>query len=134
MAKPPEGCVLVQLCGDPIIDASIVGNALVDANVDLFNTDAGLRLLRDGELVIFGRDLVPGVVAAHVVIKDAEIRDGKVAAVYRPVVLDEMTLRALMTGRLPPKGGNMEREVRGGALADRVPRVSLAALRRPAPA
>ena len=44
------------------------------------------------------------------------------AVAYGPVDRDEMTMRALLIGRLPPAGGNMPRELPGGPLADRVPK------------
>jgi hypothetical protein len=34
-----------------------------------------------------------------------------------------MTMKALLIGRLPPKGGNMPRELPGGSLADRMVKV-----------
>ena len=48
--------------------------------------------------------------------------DGRVEVAYGPVALDDMTMRAVLHGRLPPKGGNMPRELPGGGLADRVPK------------
>jgi hypothetical protein len=123
MPRAPDGRVLVQPCNDPMIDARALADALVEANCHLFNRDGTLVLLRDGKLVSVGREVLLDVLDKHVAVKRVATNgDGRVEVAYGPVDRDEMTLRALQLGRLPPKGGNMPRELPGGGLADRVPK------------
>jgi hypothetical protein len=124
MPRAPDGRVLVQLCNEPIADARTLADALVEADADLFNHDGGLVLLRDGALVACRRDILLEVLDKYVCVKRVVTNgDGRVEVAYGPVALDDMTMKALLLGRLPPKGGNMPRELPGGSLADRVPRV-----------
>jgi hypothetical protein len=124
MPRAPDGRVLVQLCNDPMVDARTLADAIVESNADLFNRDGTLVQLRDGTLVHVNRDILLEVLNKHVAVKRVvKNGDGRVEVAYGPVALEEMTLRALLLGRLPPKGGNMPRELPGGGLVDRVPRV-----------
>ena len=124
MPRAPDGRVLVQLCNEPMADAHTLADALVESNADLFNRDGTLVLLRDGTLVPGGRDILLEVLDRHVAVKRVvKNGDGRVEVAYGPVDLDEMTMRALLIGRLPPAGGNMPRVLPGGGLADRVPKV-----------
>jgi hypothetical protein len=69
------------------------------------------------------RDILLETLNKHVAVKRVvKNGDGRVEVAYDPVVLDEMTLRALLIGRLPPAGGNMPRELPGGPLASRMPK------------
>jgi hypothetical protein len=113
----------VQLCNEPIADARTLADALVEADADLFNHDGSLLLLRDGTLVPNNPDILRETLNKHVAVKRVVTNgDGRVEVAYGPVDYNEMTLRALVLGRLPPKGGNLPREVPGGSLADRVPK------------
>ena len=124
MPRAPDGRVLVQLCNDPIADARTLADAVVESNADLFNRDGTLVQLRDGKLVAGGRDILLEVLDKHVAVKRVRTNgDGRVEVAYGPVDRDEATLRAMQVGRLPPAGGNMPRELPGGGLADRVPKV-----------
>ena len=124
MPRARDGRLLVQLNGDPMVDARTLADALVESNADLFNRDGTLVLLRDGALVPGGRDILLEVLDRHVAVKRVvKNGDGRVEVAYGPVDLDEMTMRALLIGRLPPAGGNMPRELPGGSLVSRMPRV-----------
>jgi hypothetical protein len=106
-----------------MVDARALADALVEANPDLFNHDGTLVLLRDGAFVVCNRDIFREVLNTYVAVKRVvKNGDGRVEVAYGPVDLEEMTLRALLLGRLPPKGGNMPRELPGGPLVDRVPK------------
>ena len=124
MPRAPDGRVLVQLCNDPMVDARTLADAIVESNADLFNHNGTLALLRDGAFVVCGRDLLRDVLDTHICVKRVVTNgDGRVEVAYGPVALEEMTLRALVLGRLPPKGGNMPRELPGGALIGRLLKV-----------
>jgi hypothetical protein len=106
-----------------MVDARTLADALVEANTDLFNRDGTLVRLRDGTLVPCNPDILREVLDQHIAVKRVvKNGDGRVEVAYGPVTLAEMTIRALLLGRLPPKGGNMPRELPGGGLADRVPK------------
>ena len=123
MPRAPDGRVLVRLCNDPMADARTLADALVESNADLFNRDGILVLLRDGTLVPGGRDILLDVLDKHVAVKRVvQNGDGRVEVAYGPVDLKDMTMKALLLGRLPPAGGNVPRELPGGPLVDRVPK------------
>ena len=123
MPRAPDGRVLVQLCNDPMVDARTLADAIVESNADLFNRDGTLVLLRDGAFVVCNRDILLEVLNRHVCVKRVvKNGDGRVEVAYGPVDLEQMTMKALLLGRLPPKGGNMPRELPGGPLVDRVPK------------
>ena len=123
MPRAPDGRVVVQLCNDPMADARTLIDAIIESNADLFNHDGTLVLLRDGELVPGGRDILLETLNTHLAVKRVvKNGDGRVEVAYDPVDLKDMTMRALLIGRLPPKGGNMPRELPGGPLVSRVPR------------
>jgi hypothetical protein len=123
MPRAPDGRQLVQLTGDPMVDARTLNDAIIESNADLFNRDGTLVLLRDGAFVVCNRDILLEVLNRHVCVKRVvKNGDGRVEVAYGPVDLEEMTMKALLLGRLPPKGGNMPRELPGGPLADRVPK------------
>jgi hypothetical protein len=123
MPRAPDGRQLVQLCKDPIADARTLADAILESDADVFNHDGSLVLLRDGTFVVCNRDILLEVLDKHVAVKRAvKNGDGRVEVAYRPVALEDMTMRALLLGRLPPKGGNLPREVPGGSLAERVPK------------
>jgi hypothetical protein len=104
-------------------DARTLADALVESNADLFNRDGILVLLRDGTLVPGGRDILLDVLDKHVAVKRVvQNGDGRVEVAYGPVDLKDMTMKALLLGRLPPAGGNVPRELPGGPLVDRVPK------------
>ena len=123
MPRAPDGRVLVQLCNDPMADARTLIDAIIESNADLFNHDGTLVLLRDGTLVPGGRDILVETLNKHICVKRVvKNGDGRVEVAYGPVDLEQMTMKALLLGRLPPKGGNMPRELPGGPLVDRVPK------------
>jgi hypothetical protein len=65
----------------------------------LFNHDGTLVLLRDGELVPGGRDILLEVLDKHVCVKRVvKNGDGRVEVAYGPVDLAEMTMRAVLLG------------------------------------
>jgi hypothetical protein len=123
MPRAPDGRVLVQLCNDPMADARTLADALTESNADLFSRDGTLVLLRDGAFVVCGRDILREVLDKNVAVKRAvKNGDGRVEVVYNAVDHNEMTFRAMVTGSLPPAGGNMPRELPGGPLVERMPK------------
>jgi hypothetical protein len=120
MPKTPDGRILVQLNGDPLADAGVLADALAESDADLFIADDRLVVLNDGVLVPVVDTNLSEMLNKHLATKRLVMNgNSKWTVTYVPVTIDQRMIRILLTGTDP----RTREKIKGGGLADRVPKV-----------
>jgi hypothetical protein len=91
---------------DPVADACLLADAIVAADVLLFNVDGVPMWARDEKFVQINRDVLPQLVEKYVVAPKAVFTSsGEVAVKYEPYPISEAEIRFLLSGKSEREGG-----------------------------
>jgi hypothetical protein len=118
-----DGAVVIQLTGDPVVDADAIAGGLARCSAELFCLDERATWLCDGKLIGLNRDMLPELVGQYVFTKTLAIAcTGRYEVAYSPVTLDERLIRAIIAGTdHHVRGGG---PLKNGALESRLPKVA----------